>query len=74
MYLKPDSAVFLQTLGKVMALHSGTSISYDIEPFLKTYGEKATDSAYPHANSPLPVSTQHRDKAGKGQGKSKADW
>ncbi|KAB2576489.1 FAD linked oxidase [Lasiodiplodia theobromae] len=43
------------TLGKVMASHSGTSISYDIEPFLKTYGEKATDSAYPHANSPLPL-------------------
>lgn len=39
-----------------MALHSGTSISYDVEPFLKTYGEKATDSAFPHGDSPLPVS------------------
>ncbi|GME28882.1 FAD-binding domain-containing protein [Neofusicoccum parvum] len=43
------------TLGKVGLSHSGTSISYDIEPFLKTYGDNATDSAYPHANSPLPL-------------------
>ncbi|KAL1614040.1 hypothetical protein SLS56_012195 [Neofusicoccum ribis] len=43
------------TLGKVMAQHSGTSISYDVEPFLKTYGEKATDSAFPHGGSPLPL-------------------
>lgn len=39
-----------------MGLHSGTSISYDVEPFLKNYGEKATDSAFPHGDSPLPVS------------------
>ncbi|KAK7720388.1 hypothetical protein SLS57_005477 [Botryosphaeria dothidea] len=43
------------SLGKIMALHSGTSISYDVEPFLKTYGEKATDSAFPHGDSPLPL-------------------
>ena len=30
-------------------------VSYDIEPFLKTYGSNATDSAYPHAKSPLPL-------------------
>ncbi|KAL9113793.1 MAG: hypothetical protein Q9227_002238 [Pyrenula ochraceoflavens] len=38
-----------------MALHSGTSVSYDVEPFLSTYGEKATDSAFPHSDSPLPL-------------------
>ncbi|KAL1857352.1 hypothetical protein Plec18170_003476 [Paecilomyces lecythidis] len=40
--------------GSISALHSGTSISYDIEPFLD-YGKHATDSAYPHADSPLPL-------------------
>jgi hypothetical protein len=29
--------------------------SYDIEPFLPSYGDDATDSAYPHRKSPLPV-------------------
>ena len=29
--------------------------SYDIEPFLPSYGDIATDSAYPHSKSPLPV-------------------
>ncbi|EKG19594.1 FAD linked oxidase [Macrophomina phaseolina MS6] len=43
------------SLGKIMGLHSGTSISYDVEPFLKNYGEKATDSAFPHGDSPLPL-------------------
>jgi hypothetical protein len=42
-------------MGKIMALHGGESASYDIEPFTK-YGEFATDSAYPHDYSPLPVS------------------
>ncbi|KAL9088095.1 MAG: hypothetical protein Q9159_003293 [Coniocarpon cinnabarinum] len=36
-------------------LHSGTFISYDIEPFLTNYGQYATDSAFPHADSPLPL-------------------
>ena len=31
-----------------MRFHKGTTVSYDIEPF-------TTDSAYPHAHSPLPV-------------------
>ncbi|KAL1642408.1 hypothetical protein SLS58_005482 [Diplodia intermedia] len=43
------------TLGTIMAEHSGYSVGYDIEPFLKTWGDKATESAYPHANSPLPL-------------------
>lgn len=47
--------VLLQTLRKTMIKHSGVSVSYDIEPFLKTWGEHATESAYPHTNSPLPV-------------------
>ncbi|KAF9639259.1 FAD linked oxidase [Lasiodiplodia theobromae] len=43
------------TLRKTMIKHSGVSVSYDIEPFLKTWGEHATESAYPHTNSPLPL-------------------
>ena len=35
--------------------HSGAYVSYDVEPFLKNYGQKATDSAYPHSESPLPL-------------------
>jgi hypothetical protein len=38
-----------------MSLHSGEVVSYDIEPFMQ-YGKHATDSAYPHSKSPLPVS------------------
>lgn len=38
-----------------MLLHGGTSVSYDVEPFLPTWGQYATDSAYPHADSPLPL-------------------
>jgi FAD/FMN-containing dehydrogenase len=34
--------------------HTGLILSYDIEPFLN-YGQYATDSAFPHANSPLPL-------------------
>lgn len=37
-----------------MALHGGLVASFDIEPFTK-YGEHATESAYPHHASPLPV-------------------
>ncbi|KAL6717473.1 hypothetical protein ACLMJK_005388 [Lecanora helva] len=40
---------------KLAGLHSGVYISYDVEPFLSTYGQKATDSAYPHGESPLPL-------------------
>lgn len=31
--------------------------SYDVEPFDSKYGKFATDSAYPHDDSPLPVSS-----------------
>ena len=37
-----------------MAAHGGITVSYDMEPFLH-YGDKATESAYPHDNSPLPL-------------------
>jgi len=40
--------------GALSLLHAGLLLSYDIEPFQK-YGKYATDSAYPHANSPLPL-------------------
>lgn len=40
--------------GALSLLHSGGILSYDVEPFLK-YGKYATDSAYPHADSPLPL-------------------
>ncbi|CZS91406.1 hypothetical protein WAI453_011669 [Rhynchosporium graminicola] len=40
--------------GSLALLNGGTSLSYDVEPFLK-YGEHATDSAFPHASSPLPL-------------------
>ncbi len=40
--------------GALALLHSGNLISYDVEPFLK-FGKYATDSAFPHANSPLPL-------------------
>ena len=42
-----------------MALHGGLMASYDIEPFLPSYGDNATDSAYPHSTSPLPVRMIH---------------
>ena len=38
-----------------MGLHGGITVSYDIEPFTK-YGEHATESVFPHTESPLPVS------------------
>ncbi|KAL2062001.1 hypothetical protein VTL71DRAFT_6267 [Oculimacula yallundae] len=40
--------------GTLALLNSGTLLSYDVEPFLK-YGEYATDSAFPHSSSPLPL-------------------
>jgi hypothetical protein len=44
----------MQDLGKRGALHSATTVSYDVEPFTG-YGQYATESAFPHADSPLPV-------------------
>ncbi|ESZ97703.1 hypothetical protein SBOR_1890 [Sclerotinia borealis F-4128] len=40
--------------GALAILHGGTFLSYDVEPFLE-YGKYSTDSAFPHANSPLPL-------------------
>ncbi|KAH6718370.1 hypothetical protein BKA61DRAFT_599528 [Leptodontidium sp. MPI-SDFR-AT-0119] len=40
--------------GTLALLNSGTFLSYDVEPFLK-YGEYATDSAFPHSSSSLPL-------------------
>lgn len=40
--------------GTLALLHSGNLVSYDAEPFGK-YGAHATDSAFPHGNSPLPL-------------------
>lgn len=40
--------------GTLALLHSGILLSYDVEPFMK-YGQHATESAYPHSNSPLPL-------------------
>jgi len=40
--------------GTLSALGTATLLSYDVEPFLQ-YGQYATDSAYPHADSPLPL-------------------
>ncbi|OIW31661.1 FAD-binding domain-containing protein [Coniochaeta ligniaria NRRL 30616] len=43
-----------EALSANMSSHSGSTVSYDIEPFT-LYGEHATDSAYPHSKSPLPL-------------------
>jgi hypothetical protein len=40
--------------GALSLLHSGTLLSFDVEPF-SGYGKHATDSAYPHSHSPLPL-------------------
>lgn len=40
--------------GALAILRGGTFLSYEIEPFMK-YGKYATDSAFPHADSPLPL-------------------
>jgi hypothetical protein len=41
-----------------LALKSGTLISYDVEPFLTSYGKHANANGptmFPHSNSPLPL-------------------
>ncbi|KUJ20738.1 FAD-binding domain-containing protein [Mollisia scopiformis] len=50
------TAVYNETTfyGDLALLNGGNLISYDVEPFLN-YGQYATDSAFPHANSPLPL-------------------
>lgn len=45
-----------QSLTAQMPLHSGSLVSGGVDPFLN-YGQYTTDSAYPHADSPLLVST-----------------
>lgn len=40
--------------GKQSLLHSGTFISFDIEPFLN-YSQFARDAAWPHTNNALPL-------------------
>ncbi|KAK3400816.1 hypothetical protein B0T20DRAFT_390681 [Sordaria brevicollis] len=44
----------VDSINKVMVKHGGITVSYDIEPFTK-YGEHATESAFPHTESPLPL-------------------
>ncbi|KAK3901720.1 bifunctional solanapyrone synthase [Staphylotrichum tortipilum] len=41
-------------IGRVSGLHSGTRVNFDLEPFAN-YGQYATDCAYPHADSLLPL-------------------
>ncbi|KAL9084038.1 MAG: hypothetical protein Q9159_005460 [Coniocarpon cinnabarinum] len=41
--------------GAFMPLQGGVRVGYDIEPFDPSYGRFSTDSAYPHAQSPLPI-------------------
>ncbi|CAD6448469.1 90d15712-ad23-465f-ab5d-77012b1c94e3 [Sclerotinia trifoliorum] len=40
--------------GAIAILHGGTFLNYEIEPFLD-YGKYATDSAFPHEKSPIPL-------------------
>ncbi|TAQ86205.1 hypothetical protein B7494_g5471 [Chlorociboria aeruginascens] len=40
--------------GTFTGLHPAFFLSYDIEPFAP-YGQYSTDSAFPHANNPLPL-------------------
>lgn len=53
------AAVHNETLfyGVLAGLHTGVFVSYDIEPFLSNYGSHAaaTDTAYPHHHSPIPL-------------------
>lgn len=44
----------LKYYGSQTLLHSGTLISYDVEPFLP-YSQYATDSAWPHNTNALPL-------------------
>ncbi|KAL2274187.1 hypothetical protein FJTKL_03591 [Diaporthe vaccinii] len=46
----------VQSLTAQIPLHSGSLVSGGVDPFLN-YGQYTTDSAYPHADSPLLVST-----------------
>ncbi|KAH6839507.1 hypothetical protein B0I37DRAFT_408919 [Chaetomium sp. MPI-CAGE-AT-0009] len=43
-----------EDIGRVSALHSGTMVSFDIEPFTD-YGKHAKQGAFPHADSLLPL-------------------
>ncbi|KAK7730366.1 hypothetical protein SLS53_009066 [Cytospora paraplurivora] len=45
----------VEDLTKKQLLHSGSLVTVDVDPFLQ-YGQYSTDSAYPHADSPLPIS------------------
>ncbi|WPH00661.1 Hypothetical protein R9X50_00349100 [Acrodontium crateriforme] len=44
-----------QAVQKIIGLHGGRDFRFEIEPFLPTHGQHATDSAYAHADSPLPL-------------------
>ncbi|SPQ26230.1 7c09011b-95e8-4631-80b9-58097e272ecf [Thermothielavioides terrestris] len=56
-----------EAIGQVSALHNGTTVSYDIEPFTQ-YGQHATDSAYPHGDSLLPQSLATLKQVAKDEG------
>ncbi|KAG8157918.1 hypothetical protein KVR01_012190 [Diaporthe batatas] len=45
----------VQSLTAQQLLHGGSLVSGGVDPFLD-YGRYATDSAFPHADSPLPIS------------------
>ncbi|KUI68345.1 Bifunctional solanapyrone synthase [Cytospora mali] len=45
----------LEALAAAQLLHGGALVTFDVDPFLQ-YGQYATDSAYPHSDSPLPIS------------------
>ncbi|KAH6627469.1 hypothetical protein F5144DRAFT_621651 [Chaetomium tenue] len=44
----------VEDIGKISALHGGTMVSYEIEPFID-YGKHAKPGAFPHADSLLPL-------------------
>ena len=44
----------LNRYGKLSALHTGTFISYDVEPFMP-YSQYAKDAAWPHKTNALPL-------------------
>ncbi|KAH6612288.1 hypothetical protein B0J18DRAFT_452588 [Chaetomium sp. MPI-SDFR-AT-0129] len=44
----------LERLGKLSALHSGTMVSIELEPFMK-YGQYDAGGAFPHTESLLPL-------------------
>ncbi|ROW05742.1 hypothetical protein VMCG_05184 [Cytospora schulzeri] len=45
----------VESLAAKQLLHGGSLVTFDVDPFLQ-YGQYATDSAYPHSDSPLPIS------------------